>query len=331
MDEGPYSSAPSTFSNTNGVDWHRYSTKDDITCCSYPIPFTDRDLREDMKKCLGTERLFISFIPLDFFTLPMWPKHPKDWDSPYEGIFYNCLQCHRFTGPVAQLCLQFFFPAFIDISPVLDEQSWSWLPRVICSECSKNTAIHQLTFFPFCMFTPRLIADEIDVGIQQITQDRALQKLVPQEQPLFCIMCSKPLPVRGRKNRKRRIRTGTRGYCSTICVATHRFIKQQYQDNLESERTTGLFQLLDLFEAFEEYRVDLNRALCWNTLCNMYDNHEQSHFYKPTDPTYTCTRCHRVSYCSITCRNMDRANGTHVCTASWDSIFTFERLVIQQE
>ena len=301
------------------VEWCRYTEEDRLVCPNYDIPFSAASIEEAMKVTLATEQLFVAYLPLDFYTMPTWPKESAQWQTPYEGIFYYCVECKKPCTYGAQVCMEFFLPSLMDA--VYEEKnmySWSWLPRLRCHQCvieAGEADIRAFSYFPQPIIMENILGTTISNAMKRVAKNR---KKKPPHYQKICVMCEAPL-----KN------STTGKFCSHVCVEYYNFmmtLKPKKKDPLlSSEGTTGLFQLLELFDTFKKCKIDVNGLLCWPQVCNRYKAKVKPCF-NAGNVKLRCERCHKIVYCSKKCRSLD----THICKQKWNDVFN-TRIVILQE
>lgn len=323
------------YRNGEGARWTRYSSKKGLVKAEYDIPVGNDEVELAMQRCIGTDNLFMAYVRLDFFTLPMWPTTPADYKSPFDSIFYSCLECGQFVGPYAQLCMQFFLPSIVEATRKAKDTGaypWSWLPRLICESCTTYLGADSdetLTYYPFCMYAHRTIGRALEGCLKKMRSERAIHYIsgagAPSKEASTCLMCSKPI----HKKKKRRKH---HPYCSAECRHFYDTMKelQGLYGDCENQTVTGLFQLLELFDVLQAYDIDVNAALAWHTVCNNIERHEQDE-HAPRGGGHACVQCHRVTYCSEKCAKDARTQGIHHCSRSWRSILTIDHLCIQRE
>lgn len=299
------------------IDWTRF-TENVILSPPYPPPFDSSSINDAMKDILGTHNMFIAYIMLDFYTMPMWPTTQDQWHTPFEGLFYYCVHCNAPCNSGSQICMEFFLPAESDATTRgidTDMATWSWVPRIKCHMCvseSTNLNMRTLTYFPCANFLDDVIGSQITKILNTVAENKV-------NTTTTCCMCDKPM--HGKKKKKKN------SFCSSTCKEYHTFM--QTIDCVPARGTTGLLQLMELFSLFKRNGMDINGAMCWNSVCNRYK--------VPLSPCRSrgnkhlrCGECHRVVYCSKRCKKLDMRPNGHKCHTAWNNMFTTQLTILQE-
>lgn len=297
-----------------GVDWCRYTEEAQLVHPDYEIPFDAASIEEAMKVTLATDQLFVAYLPLDFYTMPTWPKERKQWKTPYEGLFYYCVDCKKPCTYGAQLCMEFFLPSLMDaVYEEMDMYSWSWLPRLRCHQCvirAGEADIRAFSYFPQPIMMENILGRTISSAMKRVAKNRKKKK-TPHKR--ICVMCEAPV-----KNGR---------LCSHVCKEYYDFMLTLAPKNRDpsSEGTTGLFQLLELFDTFKKCNIDVNGLLCWPQVCNRYKATVKPCF-NTGNVKLRCERCHKIVYCSKKCRSLD----SHICKKKWSDVFNTCIVILQE-
>lgn len=330
--------------NERNVDWCRYTAEMQLIEPDYEVPFSAASIEEAMQETLSTRDLFIAYLPLDFYTMPLWPKKRKQWTTAYEGIFYYCVDCKKPCNCGAQVCMEFFLPALMDPSNHIsyndddDMYPWSWLPRLRCLRCvtlAGDADMRSLTYFPHPIFLEKIIGAEISKALTQLNSSRLKQKN-DREKHKSCQVCDRPmLKTKSRRKKKSRKKAGKDPfigllYCSEECKQHYDFMRHMVDESKVTidRGTTGLFQLFELFDTFKECQIDINKAMSWTSVCNRHRVHLKP-CKKPGNEHLICNGCHRVVYCSKRCRNIDARGNAHICKRNWDQVFENQIVILQ--
>lgn len=297
------------------VAWTRYTFEEDRKCPDYKVPWDAKSIEDEMNTILPFDKLFIAYLPLDFYTMPLWPSNRDQWTGPFDGIFYFCVQCHNPCDCGAQLCMEFFMPSEME-EHEHNKYPWSWLPRLRCRNCildSDNTELRNLAYFPHAIYMEEVIGAEINKALTTFASTR---KKATSKYKSICKVCDKPIK---KKNHK---------WCSPLCHQYYLFIQKLNNPPLQGG-TTGLFQLMELFDMFKRFDTDINAALCFTDICARYKvsikpcRREGNQYIK-------CKKCHRVAFCSKRCRNINEHSTGHKCTVSWDKVFDTPIIILQE-
>lgn len=300
--------------NEGTCKWQRFTPEARIFFPSYKLPFERADFEEEIKQKFKCDDLCYGYVPLGFYTVPMWPYEREDCKSVYDTLFVQCVECDRRCVGPCQLCLQFIFPRVINLDR---SYQWTWIPRVRCSGCTHGAGVEkleELVYFPLAIRFHAIVAKLMDIS-------NAAFALCNKKVARHCFVCEAPISKTQHKRSKKEFKVPL---CRLPqCAQSHALAKEISPAYVQVDPVIpGLFRMFDIIDVFRENTLDVNGALQLQT-CD--------HCKRRGKPSIKCNQCHRVTFCSVRCKKIQSRKHAKHCNFHWESTFDRANVVIQKE